>query len=544
MPAYNTFEAFDLSQPINKAINDLDYTKPTPIQEAAIPYFLGGCDILGQAATGTGKTAAFSLPLLSLIDSHQNKAQAIIVVPTRELALQVCKAIKDFAKYLNNLKVTAIYGGDDYRSQIKDLKAGAQIIVGTPGRLMDHMRRQTINFDSITHVVLDEADEMLKMGFIDDIKWILEQLPNRQHTALFSATMPMPIRKIALQYLKNPQEITIKSDDKKAANIKQEFIITRNKNKFSTLTRLLEASESKSVIIFARTKSMTEDITAMLLKSNFSAVALNGDMPQALRKKTVEKIKEGQVNILVATDVAARGLDIDSITHVINYDAPHDIETYTHRIGRTGRAGRSGNAILFLNPSETRMLRDIEYKTKKKITELELPSNKELNIIKLNKYKEKLKAVIDQNQPYLDNQEINFDADSSTYDLEKHNSKNYQKAIKLFTDMLQEFSEEHKLSAEEIATAIIMLSHQENPIILESSYSNKNDRSHRDRDNDNRDSRKSNSRRGDRDRSRGSRDRDGRDRDRDRNRDRGKKQRNINTRGHSSSGKRKSRKES
>lgn len=447
------FEQFSFSNELNRAILELNYTKPTPIQQETIPYLLSGEDVIGQAQTGTGKTAAFALPLLTAIDSNLKEPQALILAPTRELAIQICKAIESFSKYQKNIKVAAIYGGDGYSNQIRMLRDGAQIIVSTPGRMMDHMRRNTVNFASITKVVLDEADEMLRMGFIEDVEWILEQLPNRDHTALFSATMPKPIKKIALKYLKNPKEVIIKSNDKQTSNIKQKFIVSPNKNKFNKLTRILEAEDTNSVIIFARTKSLTEEIADKLIKLNFKAAALNGDMAQALRKKTIDKVKNNNINILVATDVAARGIDIESITHVINYDAPHNIETYIHRIGRTARAGRSGMAILFLTPNETRMLRDIEVNLKCYIEEMPILSNKELNAIKLQKFKERVLSMLNN----LNNT-----------DEESVENKSLQREKLIFQEMLQELQREHNLDSLDIATALVMLKHQAKPILVQS----------------------------------------------------------------------------
>lgn len=443
---FKTFENFSFSPKLNQAIAELDYTKPTPIQQESIPYLLAGEDLIGQAQTGTGKTAAFALPLLSAINKANKEAQALILAPTRELALQIAKAIKDFSKYLPSVKVACIYGGDSYRNQIRDLRDGAQIIVSTPGRMMDHMRRQTVNFETIEKVVLDEADEMLRMGFIDDVEWILEQLPNRNHTALFSATMPKPIRNIALKYLKNPKEIIIKSDTKQTDQITQKFIVSPNKNKFYNLARILEVENTEGIIIFAKTKAYTEEIADKLAKLNFSVAALNGDMPQALRKKTIDKVKSGDIRILVATDVAARGIDIEKISHVINYDAPHDIETYIHRIGRTGRAGRSGTAILFLTPSEMRMLRDIEYKTKKSIEEMAIPTNKELNAIKTDKFKKKVVSTINT--------------------LSTTDNKGIIKELDIFNTMLAELQQENDLAIEDIATALVYLQHMTCPILF------------------------------------------------------------------------------
>ena len=440
-----TFEQFSLSDELNRAINDLEYSNPTAIQEEAIPLLLKGRDVLAQAQTGTGKTAAFALPLLSLIDAKKKKPQALILVPTRELAVQVSRAVQDFAKYIKGINVIAIYGGDGYSHQIRALKQGAQIIVSTPGRIMDHIRRKTVKFDSIEKLILDEADEMLNMGFLEDVEWILSQLPQRNHTALFSATMPSAIRRISGKYLNNPQTVII-APKKQDSDISQRYLITSNHNKFSHLTRILEVEETQSVIIFVRTKVQTEEIADKLVQNGFSAAALNGDIVQALRQKTMNKVRNGEIKILVATDVAARGLDIEQISHVINYDAPHDVETYVHRIGRTGRAGRSGTAIIFLSHTEKRMLRAISNKAKRPIEELEVPSDKTINKLKVSRFKDKISAILK--------------------DKDKHDKAD-KKASSLFYTMLQELQAEHVVDGLDIATALALVHHKQNPILVQ-----------------------------------------------------------------------------
>ena len=373
------FDEMDLAEPILKAVRKAGYETPSPIQECAIPPLLEGKDLLGVAQTGTGKTAAFSLPLLSRMDESVKGAQILVLAPTRELALQVAEAMEGFAENLPKLRVVAVYGGTGYGEQIKEFKRGAQIVVGTPGRVMDHIEKGYLKLDHLQALVLDEADEMLSMGFIDDIKWILEHTPSERQTALFSATMPKPIQRLAENYLQNPVKITIKVKAENSPNIRQRFIRVRQYEKREMMLRLLEIENFDALLIFARTKNATMEIAEALQGKGYPAEPLNGDMPQSLREKTVDRLKRGKINILVATDVAARGLDVDRISHVLNFDAPFDLESYTHRIGRTGRAGREGDAIIFVTGKEFRMLKAIERTLKVPCDEYVFPTLEEMN---------------------------------------------------------------------------------------------------------------------------------------------------------------------
>ncbi len=373
------FEEMNLSAPILQAVEKAGYENPSPIQERAIPPLLEGSDLLGVAQTGTGKTAAFSLPLLSRIDESVKGAQILVLAPTRELALQVSEAMEGFAENLRQLRVVAVYGGTGYGEQIREFKRGAQIVVGTPGRVMDHIEKGYLKLDNLQALVLDEADEMLSMGFIDDIEWILEHTPKERQTALFSATMPKPIRKLAEKHMRDPVEITIKVKAENSPNIRQRFIKVRQHEKRDMLHKLLEIEKFEAMLIFARTKNATMEIAERLQGRGYPAEPLNGDMPQSLREKTVDRLKRGKINVLVATDVAARGLDVDRISHVLNYDAPFDLESYTHRIGRTGRAGREGDAIIFVTGKEMRMLNAIERTLKVPCDEYVFPTLEEMN---------------------------------------------------------------------------------------------------------------------------------------------------------------------
>jgi ATP-dependent RNA helicase DeaD len=373
------FEDFDLAPAIQKAVARVGYETPSPIQRRSIPPLLEGCDLLGVAQTGTGKTAAFALPLLSRLDPNLKVVQMLCLAPTRELAIQVAEAMETFAEDIPGLRILPVYGGTGYSEQIRELKRGAQIVVGTPGRVMDHVKKKYMKLDQVKAMVLDEADEMLSMGFIEDIEWILDQTPSERQTALFSATMPKPIRKLADKHLNEPVEITIEVKRENAPNIRQRFLKVRQHEKIDMLGRILEIETFGAMLIFARTKNATSEIAETLMAKGYPAEALNGDMPQKLREKTVDRLRKGHVKVVVATDVAARGLDVDVITHVVNYDAPFDLESYTHRIGRTGRAGREGDAILFVTNKEMRMLNAIERTLKSKCDEYTFPTLEEMN---------------------------------------------------------------------------------------------------------------------------------------------------------------------
>ncbi len=373
------FSDFSLLPEIQQAVAATGYETPTPIQAKTIPYLLEGRDILGVAQTGTGKTAAFALPLLTNIDRKARHPQVLCLAPTRELAIQVAEAFQGYAKFLKGFKVLPIYGGADYRGQIRQLERGVQVIVGTPGRVMDHIRRGTLVLSDLKTLVLDEADEMLRMGFIDDVEWILEQMPEQHQTALFSATMPAQIKKITKKYLKNPAEITIKGKTTTAPAIRQRFLQVNNHEKLDMLTRIMESEEFDAIITFVRTKNATVEVAERLQARGYAAEALNGDIAQNQREKTVARLKNGGIDIIIATDVAARGLDVERVSHVVNYDVPYDTESYVHRIGRTGRAGRKGDAILFVNSREKRMLQAIERTTRQSIERFIFPSVEALN---------------------------------------------------------------------------------------------------------------------------------------------------------------------
>ena len=374
-----TFQELGLPEPLLSALQALGYENPTPIQEMSIPILMAGDDLLAQAQTGTGKTAGFALPILSQIDINLKSPQAIVITPTRELAIQVAEAFQSYAKHLKGFHVTPIYGGQDYKTQLRALKRGSHVIVGTPGRVMDHLRRGTLKMESLKTLILDEADEMLKMGFVDDIEWILEQIPHAHQTGLFSATMPFSIKNITKKYLKDAKRVHIKPKESTVEAIEQVYTIAPKNQKLDILTRFLEIEEIEATLIFVRTKNESAELSQKLNARGYASSALNGDMNQAMREKVIKSIKKGELDIIVATDVAARGIDVNRISHVVNYDIPHDTESYIHRIGRTGRAGRKGKAILFVTPREQRMLRDIERAVHTKIQKLRPPSTKEMN---------------------------------------------------------------------------------------------------------------------------------------------------------------------
>ncbi|MCW8124980.1 DEAD/DEAH box helicase [Microbulbifer halophilus] len=387
------FDQLGLPADILSAVEKLGYETPSPIQAQTIPTLLEGRDLLGQAQTGTGKTAAFALPLLAQLDLKDKRPQALVLAPTRELAIQVAEACQSYAAHLKGFHVAPIYGGADYRSQMKQLKRGVQLVVGTPGRVMDHMRRGSLDLSGLKTLVLDEADEMLRMGFIDDVEWVLEQIPDERQIALFSATMPRVIARIAREHLHEPAEVKIRVKTETAETIRQRYWPVGGLHKLDALTRILEAEPVDATIIFVRTKNSTVELADKLAARGFASSALNGDMAQNLREAVIDKLKKGKLDIVVATDVAARGLDVKRISHVINYDIPYDSESYIHRIGRTGRAGREGDAILFVTPRERRMLRVIEKATKKPIEQLELPSADQVNSARMQRFRERITAT-------------------------------------------------------------------------------------------------------------------------------------------------------
>lgn len=390
-----SFNDLDLPESILKTLVELGYETPSPIQAASIPIIQEGRDLLGQAQTGTGKTAAFALPLLSRINVKKKHPQLLVLAPTRELAIQVAEAFQTYSRYMK-CSVLPIYGGQSYDNQLRQLKCGTQIIVGTPGRVMDHIRRKTLNLDQLDALVLDEADEMLRMGFIDDVEWILEHTPKERQIALFSATMPKEIKKVADKYLQNPKHIKIETKTTTATTISQLFSIVNRNQKLDAFTRILEVEDFDAVIVFVRTKIATIELAEKLSARGHSCAALNGDIPQNQRETIVEKLKSRAFDILVATDVVARGLDVKRISHVINYDIPLDTESYVHRIGRTGRAGRSGKAILFVTNRERHLLRAIERDTKSKVEPMEIPSANDVNQKRAKTFKKKINDTIEQ----------------------------------------------------------------------------------------------------------------------------------------------------
>ncbi|MFZ9752058.1 MAG: DEAD/DEAH box helicase [Cyanobium sp.] len=394
LPVSSGFASFGLSEPLLEGLEAIGFREPSPIQKAAIPELLLGRDLVGQAQTGTGKTAAFGLPLLERIDPDQRSPQVLVLTPTRELALQVAEAISSYASRLRGVRVLAIYGGADFREQIQQLRRGVQIVVGTPGRVMDHMRQSTLDLSGLRSLVLDEADEMLRMGFIDDVEWVLEQLPEQRQVVLFSATMPAEIRRISQRYLRQPAEITIRPKAADSRRIRQRFLMVNAPQKLEALERVLEAERSEGTIIFARTKAITLTVAESLEQRGHEVAVLNGDVPQAQRERTIERLRDGRIDVLVATDVAARGLDVERVSLVINYDIPFDAEAYVHRIGRTGRAGRSGDAILFITPRERRFIGGLERATAQPIEPMEVPSNAAINQHRLDLLHQRLSTAL------------------------------------------------------------------------------------------------------------------------------------------------------
>jgi ATP-dependent RNA helicase DeaD len=395
-----TFADLQIHPDVLQAVSDVGYETPSAIQAATIPALLAGSDVVGLAQTGTGKTAAFAIPILSRIDVTSKVTQALVLAPTRELALQVAEAFSRYGARLPQIKVLPIYGGQSYTVQLAGLRRGAQVVVGTPGRVIDHLERGTLDLSHLDYLVLDEADEMLQMGFAEDVERILRDTPEYKQVALFSATMPPAIRKITTKYLHDAVEVKVKSKTATAENITQRFIQVAGPRKMDALTRVLEVEDFEAMIVFVRTKQATEEVAEKLRARGFSASAINGDIPQALRERTIAALKDGTIDILVATDVAARGLDVERISHVLNYDIPHDPESYVHRIGRTGRAGRSGTALLFVSPRERHLLKSIEKVTRQPVTEVQLPSVEDVNAQRVAKFQDSITEAL--NAPGFD----------------------------------------------------------------------------------------------------------------------------------------------
>ena len=414
-----TFKDLGLPEFILNAVADLGFETPSPIQQICIPHLLEGRDVLGMAQTGSGKTAAFSLPILAQIDPTEKHPQLLVMAPTRELAIQVADACEQFVKYAKGINIVTLYGGQRYDIQLRALKQGAQVVVGTPGRILDHLRRGTLSLAELKAIVLDEADEMLRMGFIDDVETVMAELPEHHQTALFSATMPEPIRRITKRFMNDPQEVKIKATQQSAPDIAQSCWYVHGFRKNDALLRFLEVEDFDAAIIFTRTKTGTLDVTELLEKHGFCAAALNGDMTQQLREQTLDRLRSGSLDIVVATDVAARGIDIERISLVVNYDIPLDAESYVHRIGRTGRAGRSGRALLFVEPRERRLLRNVEHLIKKNIEEVELPNHEVLQACRRKKFKDKITTQLEHHdlELYRELLEDMFTADQSQEDI-------------------------------------------------------------------------------------------------------------------------------
>ena len=393
-PEPQTFADLQIHPAVLQAVIDVGYETPSAIQAATIPALMAGSDVVGLAQTGTGKTAAFAIPILSRLDTDSKKTQALVLAPTRELALQVAEAFGRYGAHLPKITVLPIYGGQSYTVQLAGLRRGAQVVVGTPGRVIDHLERGTLDLSHLDYLVLDEADEMLQMGFAEDVERILADTPEYKQVALFSATMPPAIRKITGKYLHDPVEVAVKTKTATAENITQRYIQVAGPRKMDALTRILEVEDFEAMIVFVRTKQATEEVAEKLRARGFAAAAINGDVPQAVRERTIAHLKDGTIDILVATDVAARGLDVERISHVLNYDIPHDPESYVHRIGRTGRAGRSGTALLFVSPRERHLLKSIEKVTRQPVTEVQLPSVEDVNAQRVEKFRDSITGAL------------------------------------------------------------------------------------------------------------------------------------------------------
>ncbi|WP_311390195.1 DEAD/DEAH box helicase [Corynebacterium haemomassiliense] len=447
----NGFEKLGLPDEVIEAVKRVGFEQPSPIQAQTIPLLMDGRDVVGLAQTGTGKTAAFALPVLSQIDPEKRYPQALVLAPTRELALQVSDSFQSFADHIGGVSILPIYGGQAYGIQLSGLRRGAQVIVGTPGRVIDHLEKGSLDISNLSFLVLDEADEMLNMGFQEDVERILEDTPDTKQVALFSATMPNAIRRISRDYLNNPEEVTVKSETRTNTNITQRYLFTAHRNKLDAITRILEVTEFEAMIVFVRTKNETEELAEKLRARGFSAAAINGDIAQQQRERTVDQLRDGRLDILVATDVAARGLDVERISHVLNYDIPNDTESYVHRIGRTGRAGRSGEAILFVTPRERRMLRSIERVTNATIEEMDLPTVDEVN--------ESRKAKF---------------MDSITESLEATD-------LQIFKTMVREYSAANNVPMDDIAAALATQALAGDEFLMKEPPRDERDRRYRDR---------------------------------------------------------------
>ncbi|MEX8033818.1 DEAD/DEAH box helicase [Microbacterium sp. 20-116] len=437
-PEKLTFADLGLDAAVLKALKDVGYETPSAIQAATIPVLLQGRDVVGLAQTGTGKTAAFALPVLSQMETGHKNPQALVLAPTRELALQVCEAFEKYAAHIKGVSVLPVYGGQGYGQQLSALRRGVDIVVGTPGRIMDHLDKGTLDLSELKYLVLDEADEMLKMGFAEDVETILADTPSTKQVALFSATMPAQIRRISAQYLNDPEEITVKTKTATSTNITQRYLIVSYQQKIDALTRILEVENFEGMIVFTRTKNETETVAEKLRARGYTAAAINGDVAQVQRERTVNQLKSGKLDILVATDVAARGLDVDRISHVVNYDLPIDTESYVHRIGRTGRAGRTGDAISFVTPRERRMLTAIEKATRQPLTEMSLPSVDDVNATRLTRFDDAITTALEDTA-----------------------------AIATFRDVVAHYVAHHDVPEADVAAALAVVAQGDTPLLLE-----------------------------------------------------------------------------
>ncbi|KHK98899.1 cold-shock protein [Microbacterium mangrovi] len=437
-PPALTFSDLGLSDAVLKALRDVGYETPSAIQAATIPPLLEGRDVVGLAQTGTGKTAAFALPIIDRLDLSQKTPQALVLAPTRELALQVCEAFERYAGHLKGVHILPVYGGQGYGVQLSALRRGVHVVVGTPGRIMDHLDKGTLDLSELKYLVLDEADEMLKMGFAEDVETILAETPATKQVALFSATMPAAIRRMSSQYLNDPQEITVKSKTTTSATITQRYLIVSYQQKIDALTRILEVENFEGMIIFARTKSATEEVAEKLRARGYSAAAINGDIAQAQRERTVNQLKSGKLDILVATDVAARGLDVERISHVVNFDIPTDTESYVHRIGRTGRAGRTGDAISFVTPRERGLVRSIERATRQTLTQMQLPTAEDVNVTRLARFDDRITEALGQTE-----------------------------RIDGFRDIIAHYVRHHDVPETDVAAALAVVAQGESPLLLD-----------------------------------------------------------------------------
>jgi ATP-dependent RNA helicase DeaD len=432
-----SFEDLGIDKRVLRGLADVGYESPSPIQAATIPALLAGRHVVGLAQTGTGKTAAFAVPILSRIELRQKAPQALVLAPTRELALQVSEAFERYAAHLPGVHVLPIYGGQGYGVQLSALRRGVHVVVGTPGRVMDHLDKGTLDLSQLRFLVLDEADEMLNMGFAEDVERILADTPDDKHVALFSATMPASIRRIAKRYLTDAEEITVKNRTRTVANLTQRVLVVAHPQKLDALTRILEVENFEAMIVFVRTKQVTEQLAERLRARGFSAAAINGDIAQAQRERTVDALRRGKLDVLVATDVAARGLDVDRISHVVNYDIPTDTESYVHRVGRTGRAGRTGDAISFVTPRERHLLRAIEKANRQPLTPMRLPTVEDVNETRVARFRDAITEALGSDQ------------------------------VGFYRDLVADYEREHDVPATDVAAALAVLTQDDRPLLME-----------------------------------------------------------------------------